>query len=49
VGIGSVATAVVEIMDLNPLPKQATLEATRMAKEKVVIDGQACVLVSSRA
>ena len=49
VGIGRVARAVVEIMDLNPRPKQATLETTRMVKEKVVIDGQACVLVPSRA
>ena len=49
VGIGSTVRAVVEIMDLNPLSKQATLETTRMVKEKVVIDGQACILVSSRA
>ena len=48
-GIGGSVRAAIEIMDLNPLPKQATLETTRIVKEKVVIDGQACVLVPSRA
>jgi hypothetical protein len=36
-------------MDLNPLSKKATLKTTCMVKEEVVIDGQACVLVPSRA
>jgi 3-hydroxybutyryl-CoA dehydratase len=47
VRIGSTVRAIVEIMDLNPLSKKATLKT--MVKEEVVIDGQACVLVPSRA
>jgi len=39
----------VEITDLNPLSKKATLKTMCMVKEDVVIDGQACVLVPSRA
>ena len=46
---GATVRAVVEIMDLNPLSKKATLKTTCMVKEQVVIDGQACVLVPSRA
>jgi 3-hydroxybutyryl-CoA dehydratase len=49
VRIGSIVRAVVEIIDLNPLSKKATLKTTCMVKEEVVIDGQACVLVPSRA
>jgi 3-hydroxybutyryl-CoA dehydratase len=49
VRIGSTVRAVVEITDLNPLSKKATLKTTCMVKEEVVIDGQACVLVPSRA
>jgi 3-hydroxybutyryl-CoA dehydratase len=49
VRIGATVRAVVEIMDLNPLSKKATLKTTCMVKEQVVIDGQACVLVPSRA
>ncbi len=49
VRIGSTVRAIVEIMDLNPLSKKATLKTTCMVKEEVVIDGQACVLVPSRA
>jgi hypothetical protein len=36
-------------MDLNPLSKKATLRTTCMVEEEVVIDGQASVLVPSRA
>jgi 3-hydroxybutyryl-CoA dehydratase len=49
VRIGSTVRAIVEIMDLNPLSKKATLKTTCMVKEDVVIDGQACILVPSRA
>ena len=49
VRIGSTVRAIVEITDLNPLSKKATLKTTCMVKEDVVIDGQACVLVPSRA
>ena len=49
VRIGETVRAVVEIMGLNPLSKKATLKTTCMVKEDVVIDGQACVLVPSRA
>ena len=49
VRIGSTVRAIVEIMDLNPLSKKATLKTTCMVKEDVVIDGQASVLVPSRA
>jgi 3-hydroxybutyryl-CoA dehydratase len=49
VRIGSTVRAVVEIMDLNPLSKKATLRTTCMVEEEVVIDGQASVLVPSRA
>jgi 3-hydroxybutyryl-CoA dehydratase len=49
VRIGSTVRAIVEITDLNPLSKKATLKTMCMVKEDVVIDGQACVLVPSRA
>jgi 3-hydroxybutyryl-CoA dehydratase len=49
VRIGETVRAVVEILDLNPLSKKATLKTICMVKEEVVIDGQACVLVPSRA
>lgn len=49
VRIGSTVRAIVQITDLNLLSKKATLKTTCMVKEEVVIDGQACVLVPSRA
>jgi 3-hydroxybutyryl-CoA dehydratase len=49
VRIGNTVRAIVEITDLNPLSKKATLKTMCMVKEDVVIDGQACVLVPSRA
>jgi 3-hydroxybutyryl-CoA dehydratase len=49
VRIGSTVRAIVEITDLNPLSKKATLKTTCMVKEEVVIDGEASVLVPSRA
>jgi 3-hydroxybutyryl-CoA dehydratase len=49
VRIGSTVRAVVEIIDLKRTGKRATLRTTCMVKEAVVIDGEACVLVPSRA
>ncbi len=48
VRIGSTVTAVVEITDLKPAGKRATLRTRCLVKEEVVIDGEACVLVPSR-
>lgn len=48
VRIGQTVTAVVRITDLNPTRKRATLRTMCMVKENMVIDGEACVLVSSR-
>jgi 3-hydroxybutyryl-CoA dehydratase len=48
VKIGSTVRACVEITDLNPPRKQATLRTTCSVKEAVVIDGEAYVLVPSR-
>lgn len=48
VKIGSTVRASVEITDLNPPRKQATLRTTCSVKEAVVIDGEAYVLVPSR-
>ncbi len=49
VKIGSTVRAMVEIIDLNPAKKRATLRTTCTVKETVVIDGEASVLVPSRA
>jgi 3-hydroxybutyryl-CoA dehydratase len=49
VRIGSTVRAIVEITGLNPLSKKATLKTTCMVKEEMVIDGEASVLVPSRA
>ncbi|MBS0640829.1 MAG: MaoC family dehydratase [Acetobacteraceae bacterium] len=48
VRIGSTVTAVVEITDLKPAGKRATLRTWCLVKEEVVIDGEACVLVPTR-
>jgi 3-hydroxybutyryl-CoA dehydratase len=48
VRIGSTVRATVEVTDLNPSKKRATLRTTCMVKETVVIDGEAFVLVPSR-
>jgi 3-hydroxybutyryl-CoA dehydratase len=48
VKIGDTVTAVVEVTDLNPTRKQATLRARCLVKEVVVIEGEACVMVPSR-
>jgi len=48
VKIGSTVRATVEIIDLNPAKKRATLRTTCRVKETVVIDGEASVLVPSR-
>jgi 3-hydroxybutyryl-CoA dehydratase len=45
---GDTVRAVVEITGLNPEKKRATLRTRCLVKEVVVIDGEACVLVSSR-
>ena len=49
VKIGSTVRATVEITDLNPAKKRATLRTICRVKETVVIDGEASVLVPSRA
>jgi 3-hydroxybutyryl-CoA dehydratase len=49
VKIGSTVRAMAEITGLNPASKRATLRTTCMVEETVVIDGEACVLVPSRA
>jgi 3-hydroxybutyryl-CoA dehydratase len=48
VRIGNTVKAVVEITDLNPSRKSATLRTRCMVKENVVIDGEAVVLVPTR-
>ncbi len=48
VKIGQTVTAEVEITDLNPLSKRATLRTRCLVKEDVVIDGEAIVLVPTR-
>jgi len=45
---GDTVRAIVEITDLNPEKKRATLRTRCVVKEVVVIDGEACVLVPSR-
>ena len=45
VRIGATVTAVVEVTDLNPSRKSATLRTRCMVKETMVIDGEAVVLV----
>ncbi len=49
VRIGNTVRAMVEIVDLKLSGKRATLRTTCTVKEAVVIDGEACVLVPSRA
>jgi 3-hydroxybutyryl-CoA dehydratase len=46
--IGQTVDAMVEITDLNPSRKSATLRTRCMVKEDVVIDGEAIVLVPTR-
>jgi 3-hydroxybutyryl-CoA dehydratase len=48
VRIGNTVKAIVEITDLNPARKSATLRTRCMVKEDVVIDGEAVVLVPTR-
>ena len=48
VRIGDTVKAVVEITDLNPARKNATLQTRCMVKETIVIDGEAVVLVPAR-
>jgi 3-hydroxybutyryl-CoA dehydratase len=48
VRIGETVKAVVEITDLNPARKSATLRTRCLVKEAVVIDGEAIVLVPAR-
>jgi 3-hydroxybutyryl-CoA dehydratase len=48
VRIGDTVKATVEITDLNPLKKRATIRTTCMVKEETVINGEAVVLVPSR-
>jgi 3-hydroxybutyryl-CoA dehydratase len=48
VKIGHTVKAIVEITDLNPPKKRATLRTLCMVKEDVVIDGEAVVLVPTR-
>ncbi len=48
VRIGHTVKAIVEITDLNPARKSATLRTRCMVKEDVVIDGEAVVLVPTR-
>ncbi len=48
VRIGHTVKAIVEITDLNPARKSATLRTRCMVKEGVVIDGEAIVLVPTR-
>lgn len=48
VRLGETVQALVEIIDLNPGKKRATLRTRCLVKEVVVIDGEACVLVPSR-
>lgn len=46
--IGSTVKAIVEITDLNLPRKSVTLHTRCLVEEKVVLDGEACVLVPSR-
>jgi 3-hydroxybutyryl-CoA dehydratase len=46
--IGQTVDAIVEITDLNPSRKSATLRTRCLVKEDVVIDGEAIVLVPTR-
>jgi 3-hydroxybutyryl-CoA dehydratase len=46
--IGQTVDAMVEITDLNPSRKSATLRTRCLVKEDVVIDGEAIVLVPTR-
>ena len=48
VTIGRTITAIVETADLNLARKSATLRSRGSMKEKLVIDGEACVPVRSR-
>jgi 3-hydroxybutyryl-CoA dehydratase len=48
VRIGDTVKAVVEITDLNPSRKHATLRTRCMVKENIVIEGEAVVLVPAR-
>jgi 3-hydroxybutyryl-CoA dehydratase len=48
VRIGQTVRAVVEITDLNPARKSATLRTRCLVKEDVVINGEAIVLVPAR-
>jgi 3-hydroxybutyryl-CoA dehydratase len=48
VKIGNTVKPIVEITDLNLPRKSVTLRTTRMVKEDVVIEAEACVLVPSR-
>lgn len=45
---GDTVRVEVEITDLKPAKKRATLRTRCLVKEVVVIDGEACVLVPSR-
>jgi len=47
--IGRTVAVTTEIAHLNPPQKNATLGARRSAKEKLVIDAQACVPVPPHA
>src|SRR4051794_5801184 len=49
VHIGGTVRAIVEVTDLNPRSKKATLKTTCMVKEEAVIDSEASVLVPARA
>jgi 3-hydroxybutyryl-CoA dehydratase len=46
--IGYSVKAMVEITDLNPSKKRATLRTSCMVKENAVIEGEAVVLVPTR-
>jgi 3-hydroxybutyryl-CoA dehydratase len=48
VRIGDTVKAIVEITDLNPSRKRATLRTRCMVEDDVVIDGEAVVLVPTR-
>jgi 3-hydroxybutyryl-CoA dehydratase len=48
VRLGDTVKATVEITDLNLPKKRATIRTTCMAKEEMVINGEAVVLVPSR-
>jgi 3-hydroxybutyryl-CoA dehydratase len=46
--IGQTVKAIVEISDLNPPRKSATLRTRCIVKESVVIDGEVIVLAPTR-